>query len=431
MLAGAGVFLLLLVGAGLGYYFYVQGKSGDIRGSSTVEFVPTEAPPAPPPPTITRETNPVTHQPEALTRVDWPTFGYDDRRLRYLPSRLAPPFRIAWVFHGRHLLEFPPAVAYGRAYIANNPGVLYAVQAATGRTSWRYASGRCAAASPAVAGELVYMAFLNLRRKGNDACNAEPSTPGLNGQVLALDARTGRVRWRRTIGASETSPLLANGRVFVGDWHGDVFALDAKTGKTIWRYRTGGQVKGALALSGRRLYVGSYDHHLYALRAGTGRLIWKASSQERFGGRGTFYSTPAAAYGRVYIGSTDQKVYSFGATSGRVRWSQSTGGYVYGSPAIWNKLVLIGSYSKRFYALDAATGDIKWQFKANGPISGSATVLGSIVYFSTLEGRTYGLDAKTGKQVWSFPDGKYSPLVAGPERVYLVGYTKMYGLVTS
>ena len=98
-----------------------------------------------------------------------------------------------------------------------------------------------------------------------------------------------------------------------------------------------------------------------------------------------------------------------------MRWSQSTGGYVYGSPAIWNKLVLIGSYSKRFYALDAATGDIKWQFEANGPISGSATVLGNIVYFSTLAGRTYGLDAKTGKQVWSFPDGKYSPLVAGPD----------------
>src|SRR4029078_7505697 len=146
-----------------------------------------------------------------------------------------------------------------------------------------------------VAGELVYMAFLNLRRKGNDACNAAPSTPGLDGEVVALDARTRRVRWRRTIGASETSPLVQDGRVYVGDWHGDVFALDAKTGEVSWRPRTGAQVTGALAPSGRRLYVGSYDHRLYALRAGTGRLIWKASSQERFGGRGLFFSTPGAA----------------------------------------------------------------------------------------------------------------------------------------
>jgi outer membrane protein assembly factor BamB len=427
VLAGVVTFAVLVGAAGLAYYLYIQGKSRDIRGSSTVEFVPTEAPPTVP--TQTQKTNPHTHRSAALTRVDWPTFGYDPRRLRYLASRLAPPFRVAWVFHGRHLLEFPPAVAYGRAYIANNSGVLFAVQAATGRTSWRYKSGRCAAASPAVAGELVYMAFLNIRRSGRDACNAAPSTPGLDGEVVALDARKGRVRWRRRIGASETSPLVASGRVYVGDWRGDVYALDAKTGRVLWRYRTGGQVKGALALAGRRLYVGSYDHHLYALTAGTGRLIWRASSQERFGGRGTFYSTPATAYGRVYIGSTDGKVYSYGATSGLLRWSQSTHGYVYGSPAIWNELVLVGSYSKRFYALDAATGDIVWQFEANGPISGSATVLGNMVYFSTLKGRTYGLDAKTGRRIWSFPDGKYSPVVAGPDRVYLVGYTKMYGLV--
>ena len=425
--AGAAVLVVLAGGAALGYYLYVKSASRDVRGSSTVEFVPTEAPPTVPAPT--RPAAPQPREPAALSRIDWPTFAYDPRRLHFLPSRLAPPFRVAWTFHGRHLLEFPPAVAYGRAYIASNPGVLYAVQAATGRVGWRYRSGRCAAASPAVAAETVYMAFLNVRRRGSDACNAAPSTPGIDGEVVALDARTGKLRWRRLIGPSETSPLVADGKVYVGDWRGDVYALDTKTGRVRWRYRTGGQVKGAAALAGRRLYVGSYDHNLYALAAGTGRLIWRSSSQQRLGGRGTFYSTPAAAYGRVYIGSTDGKVYSFGATSGRLRWSQSTGGYVYGSPAVWNKLVLVGSYSKTFYALDAATGDVVWRFAANGPISGSATVLGDVVYFSTLAGRTYGLNARTGRRVWSFPDGKYSPVVAGPDRVYLVGYTKMYGLV--
>ena len=96
---------------------------------------------------------------------------------------------------------------------------------------------------------------------------------------------------------------------------------------------------------------------------------------------------------------------------------------------MWNELILIGSYSGRFSALDAATGDVKWQYEAGGPISGSATVLGDVVYFSTLKGETFGLDAATGKRVWSFPDGKYSPVVAGPDRVYLTGYTRLYGLV--
>jgi outer membrane protein assembly factor BamB len=426
LIVGAGAVVLLAAGAVASYYFYERHQSRDIRGSSTVEFVPTEPPPKPPP---KRKPKRGAGKPAALTRVDWPTFGYDARRLHYLPTGMRPPFRIEWTFRARHLLEFPPAVAYGRAFIANNPGTLFAVQAATGRASWRYVSGRCTAASPAVAEGIVYMAFLNLRRKGKEACNASPGTRGLDGEVVALDARTGKVRWRHRIGPSETSLLVANGIVYAGDWNGYVYALSAKTGREIWRFRTGGQVKGALALSGRRLYVGSYDHHLYALGARTGRLIWRGSAQERLGGRGTFYSTPAAAYGRVYIGSTDGKVYSFGAATGQVRWSQSTGGYVYGSPAVWDKRILVGSYSGRFYSLDAATGDIQWQFKANGPISGSATVLGGLVYFSTLKGRTYALDPRTGRQVWSFADGKYSPVVAGPERVYLVGYTRLYGLV--
>ncbi len=428
LLAGAAALVLILAGAAAGFYFYKQHQSRDIRGSSTVEFVPTEPLPeaaeadAPTPKPGPHKPGP--RKPAALTRVDWPTFGFDARRLRYLPSPLRPPFRVEWTFRAKHLLEFPPAVAYGRVYIANNPGTLFAVSAKTGRLGWHFSSGRCTAASPAVADGIVYETFLN-----REPCNQRAGTPGIDGEVVALDARKGKVRWRHRIGPSESSPLVAGGLVYVGDWNGYVYALRAKTGREVWRFRADGEVKGALALSGKRLYVGSYDHHLYALAAKTGRLIWRGSAQDRFGSRGTFYSTPTAAYGRVYIGSTDGKVYSFGASSGELRWSQSTGGYVYASPAVWNRRILIGSYSGRFYSLDAATGDVQWEFRADGPISGSATVLGKIVYFSTLKGRTYGLDARTGKQVWSFPDGKYSPLVAGPERVYLVGYTKLYGMV--
>ena len=126
--------------------------------------------------------------------------------------------------------------------------------------------------------------------------------------------------------------------------------------------RVDGRIKGSLAFAGGRVYVGAYDGRVYALDARTGRLAWRASAQPRLGGRGTFYSTPAAAYGRIFIGNTDGKIYAYGATSGRLLWSQSTGGYVYGSPAVWRRLVLVGSYDHSFYALDAATGDVRWRF---------------------------------------------------------------------
>jgi len=403
--------LLLVAGAAVATYVVrKQRASRDVRGSASVEFV-TTAEPEPRPPA-------------KAEGIVWPMYGFDGRRSRVAPGRLRPPFRAVWRFGARNLIEFPPALAYGRLYFANNSGVLYAVGARRGARAWRYRSGRCVASSPAVSGQLVFQTFLN-----RPPCNAEGSR--LTGELVAFYAGSGRVRWRQRMAPTESSPLISQGRVLVGDWRGSVYAFNASSGKLRWRFRSKGKIKGALAYAGGRVYFGSYDHHVYALRARDGRLVWRAQAQDRLGSRGNFYSTPAVAYGRVYIGSTDGKVYSFGAGSGKLRWSHGTGGYVYGSPAVWRGAVYVGSYDKNFYALDAATGEERWRFRANGPISGSATVLAGVVYFSTLERRTYALDARTGRELWRFGDGKYTPLVTDGKRVYLVGYARVFGMVAT
>jgi len=404
------VLLVLAAGGIAGYVVHVKQSGRDVKGSSTVEFVPTETvagPVAPPEP-----------------GVAWPTYGHDPQRLRFANGvALAPPFRRIWRFPARSLVEFPPAVAYGRLFFANNNGVLYAVGAKNGRKAWKFVSHRCQAASPAVDKHIVYAVFLNA-----PPCNRSPSSQ-LDGEVVALRVGTGKVVWRRTIGPSETSPVVVAGSVFVGDWNGRVWALARTTGKVRWSTQLGGQVKGAVASSGERIFVGDYSGHVYALGLRSGNVIWRASGQPRLGTGARFYSTPAVAYGRVYIGGTDGKVYSFGATSGELRWSQSTGGYVYSSPAVWRDRIYAGSYDGSFYCFDAATGDILWKYRANGPISGSPTVVAGRVYFATLEDRTYALDAKTGGELWTFPDGQYSPVVADAERLYLVGHARIYGLV--
>jgi outer membrane protein assembly factor BamB len=385
----------------------LQGE-GNIRGSSTEEFTISTTTAKPPP-----------------LGIPWPQYGFDPTRDRAVQLALRPPFRTVWRYGAGSLVEFPPSIGYGRLYLSTNSGKFAAVSMKTGKRAWKYLSGRCAAASPAVGPYkhgTVYAVFLN-----KPPCNAKHSTG--TGKVIAFAAGFGKIRWQRTIAPTESSPLLVGNRLYVGDWDGRVWALDARTGRTIWRYPTRGPIKGAIAFAGGRLYVGSYDGYVYCLGAQKGRLIWKAKAQRRLYGGSRFYSTPAVAYTRVYIGSTDGKVYSYGAATGKLRWSHDTGGYVYASPAVWNGLVLVGSYSKRFYALDAATGDERWTFKANGEISGSATVVGDIVYFATLEGRTYALSARTGKQLWTYPDGRYTPVVAVKERLFLVGYGKVYGMV--
>jgi outer membrane protein assembly factor BamB len=402
--AGLVVFLVALGGAG---FLYRKHQGRDIRGSSSVEFVQTE-------PKAAKE--PV--------GVTWPMYGYDAARLRApLGFKVHPPFRRApvWTFRAHALLEFPPAVAYSRIYIVNNAGTVFALHQQSGKVLWKYHTHRCSAASPAVGNHLVFVSLLN-----KPPCNA---SHGVDGKVIAFDAENGRIRWQRTIGPSESSPLLADGMVIVGDWSHDVYAFTAASGNLRWHFKAGGLVKGAISQSGNRVYFGAYDTHVYALDLHTGKQIWRASSQPRIGRTGTFYANAASAYGRVYIGATDGKMYSFGATTGKLRWSNGTGDFIYSSAAVWRGNVLVGSYDGYFYSFDAATGDIRWRFHAGAKISGSASVIDGVVYFSTLSGRTFGLNARNGKLVWSYPAGQYAAAVASKSRLYIIGYSKLYALI--
>jgi outer membrane protein assembly factor BamB len=402
--AGLVVFLVALGGAG---FLYRKHQGRDIRGSSSVEFVQTE-------PKAAKE--PV--------GVTWPMYGYDAARLRApLGFKVHPPFRRApvWTFRAHALLEFPPAVAYSRIYIVNNAGTVFALHQQSGKVLWKYHTHRCSAASPAVGNHLVFVSLLN-----KPPCNA---SHGVDGKVIAFDAETGRIRWQRTIGPSESSPLFADGMVIVGDWSHDIYAFTAASGNLRWHFKAGGLVKGAISQSGNRVYFGAYDTHVYALDLHTGKQIWRASSQPRIGRTGTFYANAAVAYGRVYIGATDGKMYSFGATTGKLRWSNGTGDFIYSSAAVWRGNVLVGSYDGYFYSFDAATGDIRWRFHAGAKISGSASVIDGVVYFSTLSGRTVGLNARNGKLVWSYPAGQYAAAVASKSRLYIIGYSKLYALI--
>ena len=400
--------ILILVGAiGAAYYESTHRFGGSVRGTSA-EFDPTRIVPPP-----------------QSRSVVWPMFGGTSQHLHVGVGKVRPPFRRDWVTGGGSLIEFPPAIASHSLYYASLNGNLVAASTRNGHPLWTVRVGRCQAAAPAVTrlgGGSVFETFLNRQpcRRG-----AVDVTDGL---LLAVASGPSPiVRWRKRLGASETSPTIVGDRIYVGDAAGDVYSLRVVDGETRWTFHAAGAVKGAIAYDRGRVFFGDYAGRLYALRARDGRLIWRAqSNRDWFGGHGQFYSTPSVAYSRVYLGSTDGHVYSFGEQSGKLRWSYRTGGFVYGSPAIWGRRVFVGSYDHYFYALDAATGALLWKFHANGSISGSATVVDGIVYFATLGRRTYGLDARTGTQVWTYPDGAFTPVVTDGKRLYVVGWGKVY-----
>ena len=350
--------------------------------------------------------------------LPWPTYGADNTRTRAVTvPGLRPPFRKLWTYYGHTLLELPPVAGYGLLYEESFDGRVHALDPKTGTSQWGYYSHRCGWASPALGGGLVFATFM-----GTSNCAQAKLSGGL---LVALDARTGRIRWRRHIDDSESSPLLAHGTLYFGDTDGRVFAYSAAAGKELWSYDTGAPVKGSPVFAHGRLFIGNYGGTFYALDAHTGHQIWHT------GGHGNFYAGASVVDGRVYVGSIDGHVYAFSARTGTQIWSPfGTGGYVYASTAVWRGIVLVGSYDHNFYAINGASGTERWSFPAGGPISGAASVINGIVYFSTLghPGKTYAVNANTGRLVEKWHDGDYSPAIAAYGRLFLIGLGRIYAL---
>src|ERR687888_188096 len=89
------------------------------------------------------------------------------------------------------------AIADRRVFLPTFDGRFYALDARTGKTVWRYTSGRCSWASPAVAEGIVYETFLS---RGP---HCEGDTFRAEGTVVAFGARTGKVLWLRRVGVTE------------------------------------------------------------------------------------------------------------------------------------------------------------------------------------------------------------------------------------
>jgi outer membrane protein assembly factor BamB len=357
-------------------------------------------------------------KPKART-VNWPMFGLDRARTRYLPARgVKPPYKLIWHYTDKPLIEFPPVYAQGRLYFVNNNGYAYALAAKTGKVLWERRIGRLNASSPTYYRDRLYIV------------NLEP------GHVIKLDAKTGRVLWRHSLpGRAESSPLVIGRTLYFGCEDGELFALSTRNGHVRWATTLGGAVKSAPAFLHGVLYVGDYGGYMNAVDAKTGKIRWQtASLGQGFGTSGEFYSTPAVAFGRVYAGNNDHRVYSFDAATGQIAWSFSTGGYVYSGPAVartrhTGPTVYIGSFDGNVYALNAKSGEPRWISPAGGSVIGSLSAVGNIVYAAEFtNGSTVGFAMKTGRQVFRYKTGTYTPVISDGRRIYLVGYSSINAL---
>ena len=92
--------------------------------------------------------------------------------------------------------------------------------------------------------------------------------PAFSGIVYALDARTGKSVWRFDTGSIKlrSTPLVVGDTVLIGASNGILYALDAKTGEERWRFHTGGNIQSAPVFANDTLYLTSGDGTLYAIK---------------------------------------------------------------------------------------------------------------------------------------------------------------------
>jgi outer membrane protein assembly factor BamB len=358
--------------------------------------------------------------------ASWPYFGRLPQRTHYLggPIRdLDPPFKVLWQINTHALIEFPPAISHGVAYLVNKYGNIIAVRLSDEKILWRRTVRKRLHGAPIdVTGPAYYAGRVYVAEIG--------------GALFSLDAKSGRVVWKRNLGAHlESSPLVVDKTLYIGTDSKQVLAIDTADGHVRWSFDAPAAIKSSPSYDRGRIYVGDYQSSMLALDAKTGKPIWRAntSTQPPFG-EGGFYSSPAIAFGRVFAARDDGMVFAFDQHSGKVAWSFSTGAAVYGSPAVAEvpgtpPTVYIGSENARLFAISVRSGKERWHRNVGGPVPGTASVIGNTVFTSSFKTRqSVGFDVHTHKRDFVLHSAGYSPVVSDGYRLYVAGYYTFYGL---
>jgi hypothetical protein len=283
----------------------------------------------------------------------------------YAEFAVRSAYHRAWAveFEGERLgTAVEPIVAAGRVYVATHGGSVYALDAATGQTQWRFDAGAPVLQSPAVGGEVVVVA-------------------DTAGRLFGLDLLTGELRWLAPTGpgGAAAAPIIAEDTVFIGSRAGGMLAVRLRDGRELWREELGPPVRQTAAAADGRVFVTTEDLRVVALAAANGECIWRSKPLAGQSAR-DYYPVIVRHGDRTYVIVRTNPAHNFADRIARDRhwlarqagaddshwqkldaWLKS--GSARGKPDLWaEEQAAVGAYvstnraAQTFFVLDAATG---------------------------------------------------------------------------
>jgi outer membrane protein assembly factor BamB len=200
---------------------------------------------------------------------------------------------------------------------------------------------------------------------------------------------------------------LAGQTLYATTGYGELVALDASTGAVRWRQRLGAGA-GAPTVAGNAVYVVSRDNRAWAVSTDAGRVLWELPSAPAravlTGG-----AAPALAGGTVILPFGTGEIVGADASSGTGTWGTAVAGGRLGAaysnvnditsdPVVVGGTVYVGNQSGRVVALDPRSGTRQWT--ANEGSYSPVLAAGGSLFFVSDRNELIRLDAATGARVW-------------------------------
>lgn len=249
---------------------------------------------------------------------------------------------------------------------------------------------------PAVQGQAAWPTF-----KGDNARTGRAASD------LTLPIQT---KWRVHLRKSlYSSPVIVDGKVYLGSSSKRVFCIDLESGKTLWVKELPARIWGSTpSVDHGRVFVGAVDGCVYSLDAQSGEDVSTYCAQNpEFLGSVDVLSSPLVEDGRLIFGSDNKDIYGWDLAGQRTLWRYSTGDILHdNSASSMSGTAYMASRDGIAYALDLATGALRWKSaKIAKPYNTAPALDGERAYFSGGDSILHVLSQADGHELWQFKTG--------------------------